>query len=376
MKSIASIALLFTLPLVAQEVQSTIATPVAYVYIGLYNGGTDLYDAAADGNLTLLEGSPFKTSGLAIGSNGKYFITMGTKFLHSYEIESNGAIGKQVSEINTQLYAGSCASSRGTEGLAVLDHAGENIYVSYSSIDFTSCEAGIQTFHISKTGELTFNGAAIGVVDSYYQQSPTITANDVFAYNIDFNDNSGIQTFSGFKRESSGELVNWNINISPPVTAYTPYLVVADNTNHLAAVLYDYSYSEYPLLASYTVDSQGNMTSTNNFADLPGTDNLSFVMNMSPSGKLLAIGDAGGLEVFHFNGAALPTPYSGILEDTYGIYKIHWDNDNHLYALAGPDAGGSAYLYIYTVTPTSITSVTGSPFTLNPSANALIVVPK
>ena len=63
---------------------------------------------------------------MAIGSNGKYFISLGTDFVHSYAVASNGAIGQQKSQINTQNYTGSdCGSTTG----AILDHTGQNIYV-------------------------------------------------------------------------------------------------------------------------------------------------------------------------------------------------------------------------------------------------------
>jgi putative alpha-1,2-mannosidase len=102
-------------------------------------------------------------------------------------------------------------------------------------------------------------------------------------------------------------------------------------------------------------------------------------MNMSPTGNLLAIGgetsfDGGpttGLEVFHFNGAGPITPYSAVLTSA-PINQIHWDKNNHLYALSD----STNKLYVYTVTPTTITKVAGSPFTVaSPGANALVVVP-
>ena len=87
---------------------------------------------------------------------------------------------------------------------------------------------------------------------------------------------------------------------------------------------------------------------------------------MSQSGKLLAVGP--GLQVFHFNGAEPITKFTGLLP-TAPITHIHWDNNNHLYALS------SNKLYVYTVTPTSVEEVPGSPYTL-PNSNALNVVPR
>ena len=97
-------------------------------------------------------------------------------------------------------------------------------------------------------------------------------------------------------------------------------------------------------------------------------------MNMSPSGKLLAVAGYPGLQIFHFNGAAPITNYSSLLLPTANIDQLGWDNSNHLYALSY----ATGKLYVYTVTPTSISAVAGSPYTV---ANAygikgLIVVPK
>jgi hypothetical protein len=59
---------------------------------------------------------------------------------------------------------------------------------------------------------------------------------------------------------------------------------------------------------------------------------------------------------------------------TTDVDQLGWDNDNHLYAL-----GYSAEeLYVYTVTPTSITEVAGSPYKVQNAygIKGLIVVPK
>jgi hypothetical protein len=105
------------------------------------------------------------------------------------------------------------------------------------------------------------------------------------------------------------------------------------------------------------------------------------VLNISPSGQFLAIGgntsapyqnttQKAGLDVFHFNGANPITSYSGVLT-TAPIDEIHWDNNNHLYALSN----STKKLYVYTVTSSSITVVPGSPFTIASTPNALVVVP-
>ncbi len=85
---------------------------------------------------------------------------------------------------------------------------------------------------------------------------------------------------------------------------------------------------------------------------------------MSPSGKLLEVAGAEGLEIFHFNGSSPITRYTGILNNhsffpttpTPGL--MFWDNSNHLYVIS---PGGDQKLRVFTVTPTSATLVTGSP---------------
>ncbi len=83
-------------------------TKSAYVYVQL-SSGVVAYSAASNGALTKISGSPFKTSGLLAGSTGYAFYSVGTDYIHDYKIASNGAIGSQISQINTQTYpGGSC----------------------------------------------------------------------------------------------------------------------------------------------------------------------------------------------------------------------------------------------------------------------------
>jgi len=363
------------------------AAPIASVYVGTTKG-IYLYDAATTGKLTLVSGSPFKApAGLLIGVTGKYLLTLGTHIIHSYQLSSTGVIGKELSSIDTQdFYVDSNCDgyNQGTIGLASLNHAGRNLYVVFPLIS-GGCPAAIQTYDISKSGDLTFNGA-IATGDnagSGLFQAPAITANDTFAYAASDFESTGV-SYSGFILGSNGEMQNWTFNISSPAApsgdaGYVPLYVTADPSNHLAAMIADYSAKDnrYTFqLASYTVDVQGNIASTNTAANMPSAQNVmrngftTPILNISPSGKLLAVGGLYGLQVFHFNGANPVTPYSDVLT-TERINRIHWDNNNHLFALS------TKMLYVFTVTPTAITKVAGSPFTIpTGTPNALIVAPE
>jgi len=340
------IALSTAMPALTQIKSADVAaatTAVAYVYVGTAKG-VELYDTAPNGQLSLVKGSPFPISGLAIGSNRSSFISLGTYYVHSYAVSSAGTIGDQVSSINTQDYPddGNCGGQPlGTIGLANLDHTGRNLYVLFPN-EIGDCSAAIQSYNISKSGDLTFDGGiATGTnAGSGLYQAPTIIGKDTFAYAAGYFDCcGGPPGWSGYVRESSGEMQNLTFNLSVFGTdpfGYVPFYVTADPTNHLAAILsYNYGEEQYdpPQLASYTVNSQGDLSTTATAKNMPYTavENPG-ILNMSPKGNLLAVGGY-GLQVFHFNGADPITPYSKVLTNA-AINEIHWDNNNHLYALS------------------------------------------
>ena len=377
---------------------STAATaPVAYVYVGT-SKGINLYNAASNGKLTLVSGSPFKTTGLMIGSNQKYFITLGAYWVRSYSVKANGAIGAQVSQTNTQNYSGrDCGTTNG----AALDHSGQDVYVLLNlPPDGDNVCNAFQTLKIAAaSGQLTFNGATSTDTKFAFtgappqRNLPTILANNKFAYAInDFrystrwnNQDIYLNGESTFSRESNGTLEylhsigSW---VFPPPYddddeyEWFPLQVTADPTNHLAVAIHPWYHppfgaSRSAQLASFTVDSQGHPVSTNTYKNMPLPDVSPNVLNMSPDGRLLAVagGPSGGLQVFHFNGAAPITKYSKVLT-TGQISWIRWDKANHLYAL-----GTGGKLYVYTITPTSIAVAPGSPYAIS-GPGGLFVVPK
>jgi hypothetical protein len=377
---ILSLTLLPTQPSYAQTSAST--SHVAYVYVGTTKG-VYLYDAASNGSLTPVSGSPFSVAGLAIGSNGKYFVSVGTDYVHSYPVASNGAIKPQVSQINTQSYSGSTC---GTTSGSVLDHTGQDVYVQLNFAQNTECTA-LQSFKISSSGALTFLGAT--EFNQTLASEPTLialTGSGALGYSFAGEGFCSTATYE-FQRESSGAMMfgtTMYLTTPPPSGDLQPLVGTADPTNHLAIAGTeepDYCTFEPAQLASYTVASNGDITSTNTTQNMPTPQVNPTVLNMSPSGKFLALGgntaswianstQHPGLEVFHFNGANPITSYSGVLTTT-PIDEIHWDSSNHLYALSN----STKKLYVYTVTSSSITAAPGSPFTIAATPNALTVVP-
>ena len=339
-------------------------SPAAYIYVQTAAGVVG-YSAAANGALTKISGSPFKTTGLLAGSTGYAFYSVGTDLIHTYSLASNGAIGAQVSQINTQNYSGADCGQALAGAAGVLDHSGKYFYNLLNN--YGDC-AAYQTYSVGKNGVLTFNNwTQVSQESGGVTTIPTILGNESFAYAIS---SSGHQAnIIGFQRETAGDLQAITFNETDPTnpeTSWTPSLVTADPTNHLAALLLAND-STPGQLASYTVDTHGNITSTNTSANMPFADFAPTNLSMSPSGLLLAVGGSypltygvgNGLQIFHFNGANPITSYSELLTNV-DIDSVKWDTSNHLYAISN----STNRIYVYTVTPTSISAAPGSPFTI------------
>jgi hypothetical protein len=374
------------------------AAPAAYVYVQTHQG-VNVFDATAAGKLSLVKGSPFATTGQMAASNGSHLFSEGTGDVHIYTIDSNGAVGKQASEIDTQSYGGAeCGNTTGVG--ATLDHTGKYLYVQLLGAQYqegnTTCAAW-QSYKVASNGELTFlgdmeyNSNADG--SAYPSTVPTISGNNKFGYGV-FGEEYGSNDFSTFTRDSDGVLgMIQNFTETDPKGnpdgrwIYYPVeapVVAADPANHLAVLMFAWSNppsgpESTPFqLASYSINSKGGIESTNKWTDMPTPDVAAYITNMSPSGKLLAVAGAAyggpGFQIFHFNGADPITAYSKLLLPSVEIDQLGWDNNNHLYALNY----SSGELYVYTVTPTSISEASGCPYKVENAygLNGLIVVPK
>jgi hypothetical protein len=353
------------------------ASPVAYVYVAedasivdqyyFSNSPITIFSAASNGKLTQIKGSPFKgiAGQLLVGTNGTHFITVdydsptNNPYLYSYDVASNGVIGKQVSKVDLHQW---CRYNDGAE----LDHTGQSVYVS----DGDECGGGLQTFSLSKTGELSFKGS----LPEQHSSLPTLSGNNKFGYPIydTESDDSGcyIPGVLGMVRESNGVLQRIAFSQTDPIppSGFSYYLeggITDDPTNHLALSVYtddgacNYDGTTGVQIASYTIGSQGDLVSTNNWQDMP-TVAAGYVnfMKLNPSGNILAVAAGTGIQFFHFNGANPPTAFTGIIGISGSILTMAWDKDNHLYAING----ASGRLHVYTATATTVVETPGSPY--------------
>ena len=353
-------------------------SPVAYVYVaedahdttGSLNSPISVYAASPGGKLTQIKGSPFtKPLGTIIGTNGTHFVTVDQnqtthQYLRVYDVSSDGAIGEEVSKQDLHEW---CGADQG----GVLDHTGQYVYVVKSQ----SCGGGYVSFALSKKGELTFKGSFTDGSEPFFSP-PVFSGNDKFAYTAisNFDYPCPTDTFLGLGRESSGALESISFSETDPTTPSGGYQVTqntvptADSTNHLAASVTfldgdcGQSGPQYNGLASYTIQSNGDLVSTNTWENVaplaaylaPGG------IKANPAGNILAAAAGTGIQFFHFNGADPITPFAGneIIGTSGYIQDIAWDSDNHLYALNYK----SGRLHVYNVTTKGVVEAPGSPY--------------
>lgn len=351
------------------DVAQSTSSAAAYVYVST-SSGIAAYSAASTGKLTAISGSPFSAHVDFLAGNGKYLFaaTTSSTDVESYAIESNGALRYIASE-NAVNPDGGC----GNANQIFLDHTGSTLY----TVAYFGNECSNNTYEAftieSSTGKLKYLGI-YGDTESI--EGPfSLIGNDKFGYTVDCYHYDG--TILGFQRNSNGSLKQLSFNIQYPqedTYGYCGFAQAADPTNHIAIAMQGFdgpgSSTTGTQLGTYTVASNGNMSTTSTHANMPTVSigGLS-ALNMAPSGKLLAVAGTKGLQVYHFNGASPITHYTGLLT-TSEVDQIFWDNSNHLYAI-GEKANK---LWVFTVTPTGYSQVSGSPYTVH-SPEGLKVLP-
>jgi len=350
-----------TVAVVPQARAATTPSPAAYVYIQVQGpeGAVYGYSASPAGKLSAISGSPFKLGTAIIAGTSTKFFTLGQTLLHSYKIGSNGAIGSKIAQAAIYDYSGSeCgdASVKSYQEInsATLDHSGKYIYVLLQNGP-GNCGA-YQTYSINSSGDFTFLGdidlTGINIEPVSTSLSlPSILGNETFGYGTEYSGH--VSNTLGFRRETSGELQWLQFTETDPPLANNYWAAVSPDASPTGNFVVMHLYpgdSEPSYLGSYTVDSKGNISTTNTTSNMP-VEAGSYT-SFSPSGTLVA--DWGGLTqgitLYHFNGANPLTTYKTLLSGT-NISQVAWDSSNHLYATS--QTGNK--LYVFTVTPTSVT---------------------
>jgi hypothetical protein len=387
--------------------------PSAYVYITTPAGINAYVSPGQGAALTLIPGSPFQVSGTLIGNTGvppyespnpspQYLVSYDATNLYTYLIGSNGAIGPQVSTLNTQAYSGNVC---GTPINAVT--SGQLVYVGLGNTTTPSCFAN-QTFNVSNTGLLTFLGST--ELDKPVTVTPpvlSVWADTSYAYGLESPLAGDCEDeLAGYNLESNGTLnVGSNAITSPPTAqqgwVYAtkgPIAATSAQDGLVALAMYQENgpcgTGQPAQLALFNLDNTGNLISQvpdaaildsvvppqtyENMPTLTGVpSSMAFALNGNP-GAPLAVGGTAGLQVyaetlFEANTQVIPEG-PAILSTTLlstPITQVAWDLLN-LYAFNGQQ------LYVFYPTESFTGAVpnalsTGAPFAI--SGSNMVVVP-
>jgi hypothetical protein len=359
-------------------------SPVAYVYVSRPTH-MDGFAASSTGKLTPVPGSPFANilvGGMSV--NKKYLFGENGSDIFTFSIASDGAL-TQVSKIDVQSYN---PGPLGNIGPVRIDATGTTVYTEvFNSEDRTL----IESFKIEGNGDLQYLGNADSGVftDQISLFSPSVLENNKYAYqggDLDFDDTE-FPVLVTYKRESNGLLsaLDGEATFPKPAPAYYTFFLDAlalNPSDHLAFAVesldYEYTPHGHDLLGTFTADSHGKLSTTSTYANMPSTEFTNVgTMSISPSGKLLAVagnnfgcGGCGsiGFQIFHFNGSSPITHYTGLIQASHPFTQFGWDGANHLYALSA-----DGFLFVYTVTPTSITEAPGSPYSIPEAGNVIVL---
>jgi hypothetical protein len=374
---------------------SSPTSPVARIYLTYFdsnNAGSAPapyeivgYSADSAGRLTPIAGGPWP--GIAEATTGGWLFAENDtlQYAVSYRVDSSGALHEAAKYDLANRAPDDCEKLENFDFLT-LDHTGATLYAlgQSTSDGFEGCASNalLQSYKINKeTGELTYLGSIND--DSLLDLSGlTFTGDNQIALGATGGDlNTCDCRIDAFLRQSDGLLVRGAATATQPIGApagqkYYEVETRADPDDHLAVWFVPTVEAGNEVLAAYTVHPDGAVTTSNTFDQMPATGYTSppalgsglIAMSISPSGKLLATLESGaGLRVYHFNGANPITPYVALLPSDESLASVAWDNANHLYVL------GAQELYVFTVTPTSHSQVSGSPFTMPNGSDDILV---
>lgn len=359
--------------LISSATLATAGTPVARVYVAEPNSIL-AYSAAADGTLTAVPGSPFPISVFGLAVTGSYLFGSSFDGVHvnSYKIQPDGSLVLAASTDINQFNAGTTCPNLQASPL-VLDHTGATLYtVAYQGSVCNS--TSYKSFTINKTtGGLTYLGDS--GTRPVWNFPLRFSANNQFAYGAGcvggLTTPYWAESFGILRRSSSGLLTYTSASAPKPPTKGNSYffcrsLTAADPSDNLIVGVYKLDsastglFNEGSMLATYDMQSNGSLTTSSRYNNMPWVSEVGELedLQMSPSGKFIAVAGGNGLIVRHANGDYPPTRYTGLLTSDL-IGQTYWDNANHLYAI-------SLYgrLHVYTITADSYSEAPGSPYSI------------
>lgn len=333
------------------------------------------YSVSTDGQLTQINGFPLPYALNGVTS-GKYLFAADSDGVHisTYQINSDGSVAKVQSFDDTQASAKACFQCvPGTPQFA--DPTGSRLYVTAGYLDGGDWNAYLQTFAINPSdGSITYVASDMWIESrGWGQVFGSFSGDGAFLYGTNETTENSMVVFAN--QAANGSLSEPS-NPFPVLNglAYDPaysMVVGADTTNHLVVAFQASDANGNPTwpiqLASFTINSDGSLTTTNSNAQMPQAP--SYVGTVSPDGTLIAMAGANnGIQLYNFNGANPITALGGALT-TDSIRQLAWDSQNHLYALSN-----SQKVYVFNLTSSGATPAPGSPHSIT-NAWGLLVQP-
>jgi len=347
---------------------------VAYVWVA----GSDQisgYSAEATGQLAPIPGLPIPASVSHLSTTSKTLFGPGTdnQNIYSFNIGAGGSLVPGPVTYVQQFNTNGCP---GKLGPTQIDYRSLYLYSLVIGID-CGPDVGTQVYPILTGGAL---GQGMGWFTQILHSGPPnpirLLGTNQFTFitgcahvGNDFTPTTLIY-HTGNTVFPGGLVPDGQYNDAPdpidPQDFYCPAMLAGDPTNHLAYALRKYYPSISKLstpyfLASYTVDTQGNLTTDSNYSNMPAANigTLS-AMSISPSGKLLAVAGSYGFELFNFNGGSPITKIGGLVPSD-PVTQVAWDKAGHLYVLS------TSSLFVYAATATGVQQAPGSPHSLSGS---------
>ncbi len=355
------------------------STPVAYVYVSRPTH-IDAFAAASNGKLSLI-GSPITNGVSHMSVTKKYLFGMDDngQDIDTFKIGSNGAI-EYLTAVNAQSFTPDSCTDLGP---IQLDHSGATLY----NMVGPDCQDGVsyQAYKIESNGDLQYLKTTFsGVPSDVFILTPiSFLGNNKFAYQTGFadDDGDGGASIVGYKRTSTGTLETFSFDeeVPNPKNPDDEYLFgtsAPDASDHLVVSLQEVSSDQSSstgnwLLASYTADSKGNLTTKSTYKNMPSTSFEDYIgaISISPSDKLVAVSGNGGFQVFRFDGSGPITKLTGKISTNGDVNGFAWDKSGHLYVSA------ANALYVYNTSSTGVKQATGSPYSI-PESSSMIVLDK
>jgi hypothetical protein len=359
-------------------------TPAAsngpHIYVAASNGdpsnpgSTYGFSVSSDGTLTPISGFPlsYALSGVA---SGNYLFATNADGVHidTYKISSDGSLTKVQSFDDTQASAKACGGCvPGQPQFA--DPTGSKLYATAGYLDGGDWNGYLQTFAVDpSSGAISYVSSNMWIESrGWAQVFGSYSANDAFLYGT--NETTVTAGIVLATPSADGSLVEPSSGLA--IQGVSPsqvdsVVIGTDTKNHLVATIQPtntFQGPEIPIqLASFTINSDGSLTTTNTSAQMPATS--STLGSVSPDGTLIAMAGAeSGIQLYNFNGADPITALGGMLA-TDQITSLSWDKQHHLYALSS-----SHMLYVFNVTSSGATPAPGSPHSV-PNAYTFTLQP-